>query len=95
MRLHTILIALLLLPIPSRAEDTVDLSLAQELHQRDCLACHQPTIYQDPDRTVQTLPQLHSQVLSCSVESNAEWFDEESDAVTIWLNLNYYLFGIK
>ena len=45
--------------------------------------------------TVKTLKHLRSQVLFCAVNNDVEWFDEEIDDVTAYLNAFYYLFGMK
>lgn len=68
---------------------------AEQLHQQHCLGCHQVELYQSPDTAIKTLQQLRSQVLFCSVTSGSEWFDDEVDEVTNYLNANYYLLGIK
>ena len=89
-------------PIATNAQETdlrhitsADLKNAEIIHQEYCTTCHQPDIYNNTDSTIKTIPQLRTRVLSCSVNSNAVWFDEEVDAVTTYLNIDYYLFGIK
>jgi len=72
-----------------------DISLGKELHKENCLECHKPELYERKDRTVKTLKHLRSQVLFCAVNNNVEWFDEEIDDVTAYLNAFYYLFGMK
>lgn len=90
---HFTLLAMSLLPAVTLGAK--DFSQAQQLHQEHCLTCHQTELYQNPDSVIKTLPHLRSQVLFCSVESGAEWFDEEVDEVTDYLNTFYYLFGLK
>lgn len=72
-----------------------NITIGKELHQENCLRCHQAEIYERPDRTVKTLKHLRSQVLFCAVSNDIEWFDEEIDDVTAYLNAFYYLFEIK
>lgn len=72
-----------------------NITIGKELHQENCLRCHQAEIYERPDRTVKTLKHLRSQVLFCAVSNDLEWFDEEIDDVTAYLNAFYYLFEIK
>jgi len=54
-----------------------------------------PDLYERADRTVKTLKHLRSQVLFCAVNNDVEWFDEELDDVTAYLNAFYYLFDMK
>lgn len=68
---------------------------ARDLHDESCLTCHQSSIYQRIDRRVMSMPQLHTQVLACSVENDTGWFNDEVSAVSDYLNGAYYLFGIK
>ncbi len=83
----------LLLPLATiHAED---ISIGKKLHQENCLECHKPELYERADRSVKTLQHLRSQVLFCSVNNDVEWFDEEIDDVTAYLNAFYYLFNMK
>ena len=81
--------------IPLTAIHAEDISLGKELHQESCLKCHKPELYERADRTVKTLKHLRSQVLFCAVNNDVEWFDEEIDDVTAYLNAFYYLIGMK
>ena len=65
------------------------------LHNENCLRCHQPDIYIREDRLVKNLKHLRSQVQFCESSNDLFWFEEEVDAVTDYLNLEYYLFGLK
>jgi mono/diheme cytochrome c family protein len=94
-RWQSILIGICLLVLPLTAIHAEDISLGKELHQESCLECHKPELYERADRTVKTLQHLRSQVLFCAVNNDVEWFDEEIDDVTAYLNAFYYLFGMK
>ena len=94
-RWRSILIGISLLVLPLTAIHAEDISLGKELHQENCLECHKPELYERTDRTVKTLKHLRSQVLFCAVNNDVEWFDEEIDDVTAYLNAFYYLFGMK
>ena len=84
-----------LLVLPFTAIQAEDVSYGKELHQESCLECHKSELYERADRTVKTLQHLRSQVLFCAVNNDVEWFDEEIDDVTAYLNAFYYLFGMK
>jgi mono/diheme cytochrome c family protein len=92
---QSILIGICLLVLPLTAIHAEDISLGKELHQDNCLECHKPELYERADRTVKTLKHLRSQVLFCAVNNDVEWFDEEIDDVTAYLNAFYYLFSMK
>jgi len=95
MNLWRSIFACMFLMLPLTVIYAKDISVGKELHQESCLECHKPELYERPDRTVKTLKHLRSQVLSCAVNNDVEWFDEEIDDVTAYLNAFYYLFGMK
>jgi len=94
-RWQSILLGICLLVLPLTAIHAADISIGKELHQENCLECHKPELYERADRTVKTLQHLRSQVLFCAVNNDVEWFDEEIDDVTAYLNAFYYLFDMK
>ncbi len=82
----------LFVTVNSQAED---INYGKTLHQENCLECHKTDIYERPDRTVKNLKHLRTQVLFCAVSNDIQWFDEEIDDVTAYLNAFYYLFDMK
>jgi mono/diheme cytochrome c family protein len=62
------------------------------LHEGNCQHCHQPEVYTRPDRMVNNLSQLKQRVKQCELMNDLMWFEEEVDAVTSYLNKNFYLF---
>jgi len=92
---RSLLLCLPLFIVQMTAVHAENISFGKELHQENCLRCHQAEIYERPDRTVKTLKHLRSQVLFCAVSNDIEWFDEEIDDVTAYLNTFYYQFGMK
>lgn len=94
-RLIFLCLSLLMTPLVSINAQAEDINYGKTLHQENCLECHQTDIYERPERTVQNLKHLRSQVLFCAVNNDLEWFDEEIDDVTAYLNAFYYLFNMK
>ncbi len=92
---YSIGLFLCLLMAPLATAQAEDINVGKELHRENCLECHKSEIYERPDRTVKTLKHLRSQVLFCAVNNDVEWFDEEIDDVTAYLNTFYYLFDMK
>ena len=92
---RSIFVYVSLLAVPLTTIHAEDISVGKELHQENCLKCHKQDIYERPERIVKTLKHLRSQVLFCAVNNDVEWFDEEIDDVTAYLNAFYYLFDMK
>ncbi len=92
---YIIVLFLCLLIAPFVTAQAEDINVGKELHQENCLECHKSELYERTDRTVKTLNHLRSQVLFCAVNNDVEWFDEEVDDVTAYLNAFYYLFDTK
>ncbi len=72
---------------------------AMELHQSKCSGCHADRFGGDPDaiytrsnRKVTSLNRLKGQVGFCAQMIGAQWFDDEIDSVTNFLNKKYYHF---
>ena len=92
---RSIFLCVSILMMPVTLIHAEDISYGRELHQENCLECHKPELYERANRTVKTLKHLRSQVLFCAVNNDVEWFDEEVDDVTAYLNAFYYLFDMK
>ena len=63
------------------------------LHRENCQSCHQAEVYTRPDRIVKNFPQLKERVKQCELMNDFMWFEEDVDAVTSYLNNNFYLFS--
>ncbi len=65
------------------------------LHDENCVRCHNASIYTRPDREIKNYPLLRKRVAQCEVMAELMWFDEEVDAVTVYLNNAFYHFNTK
>jgi mono/diheme cytochrome c family protein len=65
----------------------------QALYEQHCLKCHGSEVYTRPDRKIDSYPALARQVRQCETNLELRWFDEEVEAVTDYLNRNYYKFA--
>ena len=92
---RSIFLCLPLFITPLLSVQAEDVTRGKELHQENCIKCHKVDIYERPERTVKTMKHLRSQVLFCTVSNDIEWFDEEIDDVTSYLDTFYYLFDMK
>lgn len=59
--------------------------------EADCKRCHSDYIYEKDRRKLNTLPELEGRIERCA-DSYADWFEEDRDSVTDYLNTHYYKF---
>ena len=79
------------LPLASRLF-AADIENGADLHFEDCTGCHQEEVYTRDNRVVQNLKRLGQQVRFCKDTVGAQWFDEDVEDVTAYLNQTYYRF---
>jgi mono/diheme cytochrome c family protein len=67
--------------------------------EQNCARCHieqfggdGSKIYSRPDRRVNNVKQLQTQVTFCSTRLKAGWFPEDEEQVAAYLNKEYYKF---
>jgi hypothetical protein len=64
---------------------------AKELiKEAKCMECHNESDFGGDTSRVKTLPKLHSSVDICQQGNDAEWFEEDSEMVSDYLNKEYY-----
>ncbi len=66
---------------------------AGEFLQSQCTRCHDDSVYTRPDRRVDSLKRLESQVRMCDANIGTKLFDDDIAAVVDYLNTHYYRFG--
>lgn len=64
----------------------------KKTHNSHCYKCHTDEVYKRDDRFVKTLDALSKQVVRCRDNTEAAWFDEDTEAVVHFLNTKYYKF---
>lgn len=62
------------------------------IYNKSCTGCHGTEVFTRADRRVNNLGKLKNRVKQCSYAVEAKWFDEEINAVTDYLNKNFYKF---
>ena len=89
----------LVLAVPGTA-GAADVSVGKTLHEKHCIACHTSltggkpdSLYTRADRRVNTLDALKKQVRRCELSLGLQWFDEDIENVTGFLNREFYGFG--
>jgi len=64
----------------------------RELHNSNCVSCHDDGVYQRTNRIIKTMAGLKTQIRRCETTLDLTWFDEELDSVAEYLNNKYYQF---
>lgn len=83
----------------ARALATGDAKVGAAMHEKDCVACHVrrlggdgSAMYTRGDRRVTSPAKLRAQVAACNTELGTNYFPEEEDHLSAYLNLQYYKF---
>lgn len=90
MKTITIITLLLVSAIPTFS--SADIKRGEEIHNANCISCHNQGVYTREDRRMKSLHALRGQVARCDANLDLELFPEDIDAVTEYLNSNYYHF---
>ena len=69
-----------------------DLKHGKALQQKHCMSCHDDGMYTRDNRRVTSMDGLAKQVRRCELTLGLQWFDEDIDAVTAYLNQSFYKF---
>lgn len=78
------------LTTPAVATET--LTHGEESMKNHCYKCHTDDVYTRENRFVKSIDALSKQVVRCKDNTEAAWFDEDSEAVVQFLNQKYYKF---
>jgi hypothetical protein len=63
----------------------------EQIH-RDCLSCHNTTLYVSPQRKIKSLPELRDEVARWGDHYNPALSKQDVDDVTAYLNEKFYNF---
>ncbi len=66
---------------------------ADALLQENCTSCHGSEMYTRPERKIQSLSSLQTQVETCNTNLGTGLFPEEVEAIANLLDEEYYKFG--
>jgi mono/diheme cytochrome c family protein len=76
-----------------------DAKAGQQLHDRQCIACHVAQfggdgsrVYLRPERKVKSMEGLRQRIAVCNTFAKAGWFPDEEEQVTAYLAQRYYKF---
>lgn len=68
-----------------------DAGKGKQLHDRDCVACHDSSVYTRPNR-IKTLSGLEQRVQMCSSMLNKGYTEDDQANIVRFLNDTYYKF---
>jgi mono/diheme cytochrome c family protein len=88
--LHTL--ALTLAVLSGNAAAATDPEHGKALLEERCTKCHDSSVYTRKDRFITSKEALAKQVNRCSINTGAQWFDEDIADVVDYLNATYYKF---
>jgi mono/diheme cytochrome c family protein len=69
-----------------------DAAKGKQLHDANCVRCHDSGVYTRVDRRIQSMESLHAQVARCEMTLDLQWFDEDRENVAEYLNDAFYKF---
>jgi mono/diheme cytochrome c family protein len=69
-----------------------DIGNGKQLQQKNCMSCHDDGMYTRENRKVTTPDGLTKQVRRCESTLGLQWFDEDVDDVSAYLNESFYKF---
>ena len=74
------------------ASQAADMALGQKLYSENCVSCHGAEKFSAADRKVNNLDSLKTFVQSCATNLSLSWFEDEVDAVSTYINQEFYKF---
>lgn len=86
-------VALLFAALTVQAADAPDIARGKALHNKYCLACHNPSVYTGPNHKIHSLAALRRQVSNCQQAGGAHWSPADRASVIEYLNRTFYHFG--
>ncbi|MGC8733388.1 MAG: c-type cytochrome [Halothiobacillaceae bacterium] len=84
--------ALAAIILTAPAAQAADLALGKKLYSENCVKCHGAEKYARPDRKVHSMSNLKTYVQGCATNLSLSWFEDEVDAVTAYMNKEFYKF---
>lgn len=75
--------------------DAATLEQGKQLHNDNCISCHDTSVYTRENRMIKRYESLKTQVQRCATNLNKPWFDDEVNAVAAYLNVNFYQFKLE
>lgn len=87
--LISILLSAALLTQPALPGDGTQ---GKKLHDANCVACHDVSVYTRQNRHIKSLAALHEQITACSHAGQVTLTEDEQESVIRYLNQQFYKF---
>jgi len=69
------------------------LAIGEKLVKEHCTKCHQAEMYTRAESKIKSVEALLAQVKACDANIGSGLFDEDMDAITAYLEVNFYKFA--
>jgi mono/diheme cytochrome c family protein len=86
------MIGFAIMAIPLSSAWASDPQRGRWLYENHCLGCHESTDHIEVGRKVDSLSELRHQIVRWSIETGANWRQDDVDAVLEYLNQRHYGF---
>jgi cytochrome c553 len=67
----------------------------RDMHAEDCVRCHSSQLYTSPKRKVNNYDALKKQVYNCNIAIGLNYFDEDVESLSHYMNSEYYKFPAR
>ena len=92
MRYKILTLATFMAALATAPLQAADAGHGKTLQEKNCMGCHDDSIYTRKNRKVSSLHGLQKQVMRCELSLGLQWFDDDVADVTEYLNSSYYHF---
>ena len=92
MNYKTLILATLMALLAATPLQAADVGHGKTLQEKNCMGCHDDSMYTRKNRKVSTLAGLEKQVKRCELSLGLQWFDDDVADVTEYLNTSFYKF---
>ncbi len=82
----------LLFVMISFVQAKAEITEGEELHDDNCVTCHNNWVYTRKDRLIKNFDGLKNQVRFCDAQLEIGLFDSEIEEIAIYLDNRYYKF---
>ena len=93
-KFKTLLLTVSLL-IVSMLATAVEIDAGKTMYEKDCVSCHDSSVFTREDKKVNDIEGLNHQVNACANGTGASWKQDDVENVVAYLNQEFYKFANK
>lgn len=75
------------------APSDANIIAGKDIHDKNCISCHDSASYSRPDRHLTSYPELLNLVQRCNGNLAERLYDQELQQIALYLNKTYYQFN--